>query len=562
MARWLETLRPTAALPSSKGSSYFIFSKIDECQSPSRLAGRTTTSLSRADPRSDPCYQSLEHPDPAPSSASSPSPIHRESRDMSCSSTPARYISTLSDYDEGIHLIESSAERAWLPQFLKDGFFAPRDDGLERRPDLKAYDSCSASSVDNDKPADTSTGGSPELGEIHEHAEDDTAINAQPWRNVDYLSHEWKEEDIWSSWKYITSRRGEHPNSTRLENACWRTWIKYKNNLKTVSPETLNWLKDSDVSWLYGPVQPGASKIYCTQTGLSGASLLPPNSLVNNNRKPILKKRSISDIMLQRPLSISSLPQQVTPVAQARQNDSRRLKELSSDRAATRDHTMFPFPSTPMSCDTSSMLPSSASTGVSSPGVERKHIHFNYKVEQCIAVEVKDDDDDGDISTDADSEDGIRMKLDWPRKSAKEGNSLLSDGKTIAMLPSTTLKHREHILDVPEKAICYTSSTLHSHLVLPFSAQETSRPPKASDRFSEDLMAAYTDLAWYSSGGFEEHRPHRTTSTDSLTAEPAGMFMPYGEAVTSSSKGMFCRIIDTVNTARDMVYVIWNSGWR
>jgi len=75
-------------------------------------------------------------------------------------------------------------------------------------------------------------------------------------------------------------------------------------------------------------------------------------------------------------------------------------------------------------------------------------------------------------------------------------------------------------------------------------------------------MAAYTDLAWYSSGGFEEHRPHRITSTDSLTAEPAGMFMPYGEAVTSSSKGMFCRIIDTVNTARDMVYVIWNSGWR
>ncbi|WKT53659.1 hypothetical protein QSH57_004243 [Fusarium oxysporum f. sp. vasinfectum] len=27
-------------------------------------------------------------------------------------------------------------------------------------------------------------------------------------------------------------------------------------------PETLNWLKDSDASWLYGPVQPGASKVY------------------------------------------------------------------------------------------------------------------------------------------------------------------------------------------------------------------------------------------------------------------------------------------------------------
>ncbi len=28
-----------------------------------------------------------------------------------------------------------------------------------------------------------------------------------------------------------------------------------------------------------------------------------------------------------------------------------------------------------------------------SPNSERKHIHFNEKVEQCIAVEVKGDDD-------------------------------------------------------------------------------------------------------------------------------------------------------------------------
>ncbi|KAK7583616.1 hypothetical protein V3481_012900 [Fusarium oxysporum f. sp. vasinfectum] len=44
-------------------------------------------------------------------------------------------------------------------------------------------------------------------------------------------------------------------------------------------PGTLNWLKDSDASWLHGPVQQGASKIYCMQTGPSGASLHQPNSL-------------------------------------------------------------------------------------------------------------------------------------------------------------------------------------------------------------------------------------------------------------------------------------------
>ncbi|EXM13448.1 hypothetical protein FOTG_18098 [Fusarium oxysporum f. sp. vasinfectum 25433] len=289
-------------------------------------------------------------------------------------------------------------------------------------------------------------------------------------------------------------------------------------------PGTLNWLKDSDASWLHGPVQQGASKIYCMQTGPSGASLHQPNSLVNTNRKTILKKRSISHIILPRPLSTSSLPQQAALVAQARQKDSRRLRELSFDSSATMDHNIFPFPSMPMSRDTSSMLPLSAYTGISSSGVERKHIHFNYKVEQCIAVEVKDDDhgDDCDISTDTNSEDGIIMNLDRSRKPAKEGNSLLSNGKTIAMLPSTTLKHREHI-QVPETVIRYTSSALHSHRVSPFSPQEASCPPKASGRFSEDLIDADTNLGWYTSGTFEEHDPHHITSTDSLTAEPAGM---------------------------------------
>ncbi|KAJ9419735.1 hypothetical protein FOXG_06995 [Fusarium oxysporum f. sp. lycopersici 4287] len=489
--------------------------------------------------------------------------------DLSCSPTPARDISTLFDYDEETYLVEPSAEHAWLLQLLKDKFLVARDDGLERRLNLKSGDSYNALPVDNDNPADMSTGGSPVLGEFHERADDDTAINAQPWMNVDYLAHDWKEEDIWSSWKYITSRRGELPNSARLENACWRTWTKCKNNLKTVSPKMLNWLKDNDVSWLYGPLQPGASKIYCTQTGPSGTSLFRPNSLVNINRKPILKKSSVSDIVLQRPLSMSPLLQQATPVAQARQKGSWRLKELSFDRAATTDHAVFPFPSTPMSRDTSSMLPSSASTRISSPGVERKHIHFNYKVEQCIAVEVKGDDDGGDISTDTHSEDGIMMKLDRPRKPAKEGNLLLSDGITITMLPSTTLKDREHILEVPGTATHHTSSALHSHPVSPFSPQETARLPKALGRFSQDLVDADTDSAWYSSGSFEEHDPYHFTSTDSLTAEPAGMrrtpsgmFMPYEEAVTSSNKGLFCRIIDTVNTARDMAYVIWNSDWR
>lgn len=72
-------------------------------------------------------------------------------------------------------------------------------------------------------------------------AEDDTAVRNEPSRHVDYLSHDWKEEDIWYSWRHIVSKRKVYGNSARLENASWRTWTKSMYRLKTVSPETLNW---------------------------------------------------------------------------------------------------------------------------------------------------------------------------------------------------------------------------------------------------------------------------------------------------------------------------------
>ena len=70
---------------------------------------------------------------------------------------------------------------------------------------------------------------------------DDMALSSEPTRHVDYLSHAWKEEDIWSSWRHITARRKLYTNSSRLENASWRSWAKSKYRLKTISPETLNW---------------------------------------------------------------------------------------------------------------------------------------------------------------------------------------------------------------------------------------------------------------------------------------------------------------------------------
>ena len=70
---------------------------------------------------------------------------------------------------------------------------------------------------------------------------DDTAVLDLPRGQVDYLSHEWREEDVWRSWRSMTRLKNEIANGIRLENASWRTWWKQRNKLSTVSPETLNW---------------------------------------------------------------------------------------------------------------------------------------------------------------------------------------------------------------------------------------------------------------------------------------------------------------------------------
>ena len=77
--------------------------------------------------------------------------------------------------------------------------------------------------------------------DTHPLGGDDTAIRREPSRHVDYLSHNWREEDIWSSWRHIVAKRNVYSNSSRLENASWRSWTKSKYRLRTVSPETLNW---------------------------------------------------------------------------------------------------------------------------------------------------------------------------------------------------------------------------------------------------------------------------------------------------------------------------------
>ncbi|KAK5247551.1 protein phosphatase regulator, partial [Exophiala xenobiotica] len=158
-----------------------------------------------------------------------------------------------------------------------------------------------------------------DVSSLPTHTRDDHAVKPEPTRHVDYLSHEWKEEDIWLSWSYVSHRRTSLANGTRLENASWRSWMKAKNRLKTISPETLNWLKDCDVTWLYGPLQTVGSTTQSTD------QISPPPSRLSHSssficKKPILKKKSASAAILERSRSQHSLLQRASDIIRIQQS--------------------------------------------------------------------------------------------------------------------------------------------------------------------------------------------------------------------------------------------------
>uniref|UniRef100_A0A8H7NKV0 Nitrogen regulatory protein areA GATA-like domain-containing protein n=1 Tax=Bionectria ochroleuca TaxID=29856 RepID=A0A8H7NKV0_BIOOC len=406
---------------------------------------------------------------------------------ISCASTPATSLSMTSNYDGPLSLVEYPEDHFMFPTFSQEKpFVHPEihpDDDLDPPPSPKTGGSYTVWPVDHKSSDDgfnkTSRPGTPE---VTVHAEDDSAVSSKPSRHVDYLSHEWKEEDIWSSWRYIVTRRGEFEHSGRLENASWRTWMKVKYKLKAVSPETINWLKDCDVTWLYGPLQSRTKPVHDAHTEVSSDSLSKTDSLANLNKKPILKKRSMSKVMLQRTISNASLLKQAAAAVQTQ--EARGIMRPSNSRRGTVDYFAYPFSSSRMGDESRDPTTSTESSGITSP---RKHIHFNEQVEQYMAVDVKGMEVDSDCyGDDGDSDDDVMLKRVKPKKQSilkkRVAKSKSTEGKIIAKLPSTALKYREDTPEAKETAMKY----LRSPPLSPSSSQETLRPAKSSVEFFLD----------------------------------------------------------------------------
>ncbi|KAL9601387.1 MAG: hypothetical protein Q9219_002563 [cf. Caloplaca sp. 3 TL-2023] len=415
-------------------------------------------------------------------------------------------------------------------------------------------------------------------------AGDDMNLNDEPTRHVDYLSHNWKEEDIWSSWKHVVARRQSYSNSTRLENASWRTWAKSKYRLKTVSPETLNWMKDHDVTWLYGPLQSNSSRRFSYDSASATDSLSRANPFAS--KKPILKKRSLSELMLQKSISSSTLIQQATDALQAQQpgrglqdGPVMRQRALSDSIASSIPET----PSSPSIEGVTSTQTSTSTSGRQTPCTKR-HIHFNNKVEQCIAI------NDGDhrrckygraLYEDSDSDDDMLMMKPTagkakPKSASTPRNNFSNENKTIAMLPSTTLKYRGDTPDPIRQQEKQKGGSRNNGFKIPQSAsQETIKPSMPSSNFLLDDEDEEMDMSWQPSPGRRDSIFMRRSHPDDQNSDekegpeernglrrtPSGMFMPYDDD-DNHTTGLLGKVIDTVNTAKDIAHVIWNVGWR
>ncbi|KAK2865077.1 hypothetical protein FQN49_003937 [Arthroderma sp. PD_2] len=452
-------------------------------------------------------------------------------------------------------------------------------------------------------------------------AGDDGSIEREPSRHVDYLSHSWREEDVCSSWRYISAKRDDYESGHRLENAAWRSWARIRFDLGSFPAEALNWQKDIDVTWLYGPLQVQGDDI---DDRSSTSSPVPSSPATSNSslidKKPILKKRTISQSILQRPHSTHTFLRLANALIKAQDGtDGRYISDYPVSRQDVEKSLGVCSDSAVSSMlfqDNNSNLP------------DKRHISFSNEVAQCVAVEDDDETFDGEyygyyhpvtdcgvIEDDEASDDGVMMTRhyqDRPPLSSQSTprSSFSSDSRIIAHLPSTTLKYRPDTPE-PKQEIATTPRPVRPTLSRSSSAEtlrpsnySASKPVSHGDFFLDEEYGLDEDwnTGWDTDWKVQQPKPVKPTSsasTPSLSgqwfsnskAQPttsqstseqgkyfssSGVFMPFGYGDNSSGgeydwpdetgedagRGVFNRVIDTVNTARDIAHVIWNVGWR
>lgn len=357
------------------------------------------------------------------------------------------------------------------------------------------------------------------------------------------------------------------------------------------------------MTWLYGPLKQAQSHPITSDPSTSGSRLSKSNSFVH--KKPILKKRSVSEVMLQKSISTSSLLKQAAASVQAQQT---RSPSKSLNRGQAGFDNQGSGQSHPPSREEFDYFSSKMSSAVDETpsDTKEKHIRFDEVVEQCVAIEHRDpllgdedneaeDDPPNSSLSESSSDEGLVMMGRRTRPGPSQVNrrrpgrsNSSSASKMIETIEATTLKYRTDSPDIPGEQRPAQHHTFgrdwSSGTLSPSPSQETLRPSRPSRNYlrmePDEEDAAEDESANWSFGssnprsslGAAVNAGESSSSGDFFNATDgyegmqgmrrteSGMFMPIDDDEDDLvAAGLFGRVSETVRTAKDIGWVLWES---
>lgn len=290
---------------------------------------------------------------------------------------------------------------------------------------------------------------------------DDTDIAIEPSRHVDYFSHQWDVSDISKSWRYVIQKRKDVANSARLENASWRTWAQRRTNLKTINPEELNWSKENDITWLYGPIvndDPESDdeddnhdhhedhhkhSSNTVSSAVAGDISIPNPSM--KRKKGILKKRSVEDVMISHAnlVKLEAMENRLKAKKEKQKEQLRKYYERTHKRTPSNEPPEFDdFDAISEKLNTQYRIPSNQNSAVDLT-------NLNKSPNDLASLDTQSP--SGISNTSADEMATNVSNLDLAKKSTNDSNNYFSDSKSIG----SGLKRDRHIHfnDVVEQCI-------------------------------------------------------------------------------------------------------------
>ncbi|KAH8704332.1 hypothetical protein GQ44DRAFT_778172 [Phaeosphaeriaceae sp. PMI808] len=378
---------------------------------------------------------------------------------------------------------------------------------------------------------------------------DDIAIRHEPLRNVNYLSHVWREDDIWSSWRYIVSNAGLHDGPSRSENALWRAWVKSKYKLKTVPPENISWLKDSDNNWLYGPLQSLSKSLLSEFMSEPATTVSKPTCFLS--KRSILKKQSKLELMRQKLMSGLPVLKQADRVQIQHDNVSvDPTRDCPMFDGAVTDCVIYPIQWKTDSGEVMDRFSPRAPVLRSLDQGESKLLRFNEKVEQFRAVGLEDAEREWSAPSDDDSSDeGLLMKFPLKKRQFLQhntGNNSSTDSKIIEKLPPTMINFCS---SPPRKTLSRSYPSTNS---LTDEEGDTEMFSVRLSKFSE----APDNFVAIHAGGAAEHGEKR------LPEIVADISIPFEDDQDDAIAAFpVNELTNMLNKGKRIVYAIWDDGW-